>query len=357
MKPKRRLIIRYFLLIIVPAVLILAGIYNYALSGGVVSTENAYVRADIVAISPEINGRVVKVLVDDNQYVEPGQLLFQIDPEPFKIELEASVAELGMVRQEVDSLRAQYSENEASIRNAAERVRYLKTERNRQTKLAAAGLGSQVGLAKAEHDLETARQQANVLKQRKVKVIVELGGSLNLPVEQHPRYLRAMSAKNRAELELKRTEVRAPATGYLGNVTLEPGEQVEVGDTVFPLVTSDDPWIEANLKEVHLAHVKVGQSATIHVDSYQNQKFEATVESLSPATGAEFSLLPAQNATGNWVKVVQRVPVKLRIKKSSNTAVLRAGLTVKVEIDTGYERPLGRYIKAILARIGINHAG
>jgi membrane fusion protein (multidrug efflux system) len=234
-------------------------------------------------------------------------------------------------------------------------VRYLKSESDRVSKLAVSGYGSQSALAAADHDFETARRRAGGLQQRKLKVIAELGGSINLPVEQHPRYLRAQSMRNRAALDLTRTEVHAPISGVLGNITLEPGEQIEAGDTVFPLVATGDPWVEANLKEVHLTHVRVGQRAKVRIDSFQEHLFEATVESISPATGAEFSLLPAQNATGNWVKVVQRVPVKLRLTLSPDMPTLRAGLTATVEIDTGYERPLGTFIKGELARNGIQH--
>lgn len=353
MRRSTRFLLRLGLLFLVPLVAIAAGIYFYVLGGRIVSTENAYVRADVVAISPEIDGRVVEVHVDDNQYVEAGQVLFRIDDEPFRIELEASDAELGIFRQEVDSLRAQYREIESEIRSAAERVRYLSVERERQSKLAASGHGSQADLAAAEHDLNTARQRESGLQQRKLKVIAELGGAVDLPVEQHPRYLRAVSMRDRATLNLTRTEVRAPVAGYLGNITLEPGEQVEAGDTVFPLVASSEHWIEANLKEVHLNHVKVGQTAKVRVDSYHDHSFEGTVESISPATGAEFSLLPAQNTTGNWVKVVQWVPVKVRLKQSPGMPTLRAGLTATVEIDTGYERSLGTLIKAEPARNGI----
>lgn len=347
--------LRFSLLTLIPLLAIVTAIYLYAMGGRYASTDNAYVRADVIAISPEIDGRVAEVHVDDNQYVEKGQLLFTLDAQPFRIELGANKAELGLVRQEVDSLRAGYFENESEIKNAAERVRYLKAEHERLSKLLESNLTSQALLAEAEHDLQTARQQANGLRQRRLKIIVDLGGSLDLPVEQHPRYLRVKAAQSRAVLSLKRTKVHAPISGYLGDITLEPGEQVEASDTVFPLVASSEHWIVANLKEVHLAHVKVGQLAKVYIDSYDDQVFEAIVESISPATGAEFSLLPAQNATGNWVKVVQRVPVKLRLKQSPGMPVLRAGLTATVDIDTGFERPLGSFIKASLASVGILH--
>ena len=350
-----RAMLRFSLLTLIPLLAIITAVYLYAMGGRIASTDNAYVRADVIAISPEIDGRVAQVHVQDNQFVEAGQLLFTLDALPFRIELDVSKAELGMVRQEVDSLRAGYLENESAIKNAAERVRYLQAERERLSELLASSLTSRALLAEAEHDLATARQRANGLHQRRLKIIVDLGGSLDLPVEQHPRYLRSKAAQNRAVLSLKRTKVRAPISGFVGDITLEPGEQVEVGETVFPLVASSEHWIVANLKEVHLAHVKVGQVAKVHIDSYADQIFEAIVESISPATGAEFSLLPAQNATGNWVKVVQRVPVKLRLKQSPGMPVLRAGLTATVEIDTGFERPLGSFIKASLASVGILH--
>ena len=355
MAPSARVMLRFSLLTLIPLLVIITAIYLYAMGGRFASTDNAYVRADVIAISPEIDGLVAQVHVEDSQYVEAGQLLFTLEALPFRIELEVSKAELRLVRQEVDSLRAGYFENESEIKNAVERVRYLKAERERLSKLLASSLTSRALLAAAEHDLETARQRANGLNQRRLKIIVDLGGSLDLPVEQHPKYLHAKAAQNRAVLSLKRTKVRAPMSGLLGDITLEPGEQVEVGDTVFPLVASSEHWIVANLKEVHLAHVKVGQVAMVHIDSYDDQVFEAFVESVSPATGAEFSLLPAQNATGNWVKVVQRVPVKLRFKQSPGMPVLRAGLTATVEIDTGFERPLGSFIKASLASVGILH--
>ena len=350
-----RFAVRFFLLLIVPTLVIAAGIFAYAMGGRVVSTENAYVRTDVIAISSEVDGRVVRVYVDDNDFVEKGVILFEIDPLPFAIEVQAIDAEIAMVRQEVESLRAQYEEIEADVETALERIRYLTLELARHEKLAKSGHGSQSGLASAEHDLETAKRRTHALRQRQSKVIVELGGALDLAVEQHPRYLRAIAARDRAALNLSRTKVYAPVSGHVGNIALEVGEQVESGDALFPLVSSTDPWVEANLKEVHLTHVVEGQIAKVHFDSFPTREFEAVVESISPATGAEFSLLPAQNATGNWVKVVQWVPLKLRLKPTPDMPTLRAGLTATVEIDTKYERPLGLLIKEELARNDIDY--
>jgi len=343
---------RIILLVLVPLAVIAGGIFSYAMGGRVVSTENAYVRNDVLAISPEIAGRVLRVHVDDNQFVAKGDLLFEIDPAPFLIELEAIEAQMELVCQEVESLRAHYRGIEVDIDTAMERIRYLTGEFQRHQKLAKSGHGSQSGLDTSKHELETAKRHADAMHQRKLKVIAELGGAIDKPIEQHPRFLQAVAAQHKAELNLSRTSVYAPISGYVGNITLESGEQVESGDKVFPLVASSDPWVEANLKEVHLTHVLVGQSAEVHFDSYPSQVFEATVESISPATGAQFSLLPAQNATGNWVKVVQWVPVKLLLAPTPDLPMLRAGLTATVKIDTGYERPLGMFIKEAIASNG-----
>jgi membrane fusion protein (multidrug efflux system) len=351
-----RRLVRLTLLLVVPLLVAAAGVFAYAMGGRIVSTENAYVRTDVVAISAEVDGRVLRVYVDDNQFVREGGPLFEVDPEPFVIELEAIEAEMAMVRQDVASTRAQYWEIEADIEITLERIRYLTGEFERHQKLAKSGHGSQSGLDSAEHDLETARRRTDALKQRKLKVIAELGGALDKPVEQHPRYLRAIAAQDRAALNLAYSKVYAPVTGYVGNITLEPGERVESGDVVFPLVSSRERWVEANLKEVHLTHVVVGQPAQVRFDSYPDQVYEATVASISPATGAEFSLLPAQNATGNWVKVVQWVPVKLKLHASPDMPMLQAGLTATVEIDTGHERQLGLFIKEELDRNGVDYS-
>ncbi len=346
---KRRRGLRLFSLVVVPAVALAAGAYVYALGGRHVSTDNAYVRADVVAISTEIDGRVGRVLVNDNQFVAAGQLLFEIDAAPFRIELAAAEADLAMVGLRIDSLRAQLRESEADMRSAGERIRYLKLDYERQRALNAKGHGSRARLEAAEHDLRAARQRRDSLAQRKLMVIADLGGDPDMELEEHPRYLRAQAARDRIALDLDRTMILAPVSGTLGNVTLESGEQIEAGDSLFPLIASGDPWVEANMKEVHLTHVEVGQAARIEIDSYPDVVWKATVESISPATGAEFALLPAQNATGNWVKVVQRVPVKLRLKLPPGLPQLRAGMTATVSIDTGHERELGALIKRVLA--------
>jgi len=349
MSERSRRVSRITLFSILPVAALAAGAYVYLTGGRYVSTDNAYIRADVIAISSEIDGRVSRVAVDDNERVKVGQLLFEIDPAPFRIELSSAKAELATVIQEIDSLRAHYQETAAEIRTAGERIRYLDLEFKRQRELNSKGHGSRARLEAAEHDLTTARQRADAVRQRRLMVIADLGGKPDLAIEQHPRYMRAQAAIERAALELARTKIHAPVAGHLGKVTLEAGEQVEEGEAVFPLVATGNTWIEANLKEVHLTHVTVGQSATIKIDSYPDRIWKARVESISPATGAEFALLPAQNATGNWVKVVQRVPIKLRMVPTPDMPKLRAGMTATVEIDTGHERRLDTFIKQVRA--------
>ena len=344
-----RFVLRGFFLLAVPVATIAAAGYFYAIGGRYVTAENAYVKAAIVNISPDIDGRVVRVLVADNQPVEEGQLLFQLDTEPYEISLAAADAELTIVRQRITSMRAQYRQGEREIAAASERTRYLVVEYERHEQLQSKGTGSRAKFDAALHGLAMSRQRIEVLRERNRMVLAELGGKLDAPIERHPLFLQAKARRDRAALDLAHTAAYAPVAGVLSAVGLETGEYVEAGDLVFALIVTGDPWIEVNLKEVDLTHIEVGQKATAVVDAYPDEVFDATVDSISPATGAVFSLLPPQNATGNWVKVVQRVPVRLKLDPRHDTARLRAGMTVTVSIDTERERDIKAMLKKALA--------
>ncbi|NNF77258.1 MAG: HlyD family secretion protein [Rhizobiales bacterium] len=350
MTKRKTSILRGILLGVVPLVLIVAGAAIYASGGRYVTSENAYVKADIIQISPEIEGRVSEVLVQENQKVFGGQVLFRLDPRPFKIALAEAKAELASVRHKIAAFRASYAEELSEIESAEERVRYLKLEVVRQGKLKTTGFAAGSKQEKAEHELSMAKRSVLSSRQRINKVVAELGGDPELPVEEHPLYLAALAKQERAELDLSRTEVRAPAAGRLSKVTLQGGEHIEAGNAVFALVKTGDFWVQVNIKEVKLTHLTVGQKATVVLDAYPNVTWDAEVESISPATGAEFSLLPAQNATGNWVKVVQRVPLRLKLVPRPSSPPLRAGMTASISIDTGHERNLSAIAADLLPK-------
>ena len=347
--PKRRWALRGVLLGVTPLMALASIAYLYVTGGRFVTTENAYVKAEIITISANVDGQVTEVLVRDNQPVADGELLFTIDPRPFLTAVAAARAELANIRQRVEALRAQYRQSELEIASARERLRYLEIEHNRQDQLRSKGFGTQAKHDETGHALAMARRRLDIVRETQRMVLADLGGDAALPVEAHPLYLGALADLQRAELDLDYAAVLAPTIGTVNHVTLEAGEYVEAGDPLFALVSGDAPWVEANLKEVHLTHVEVGQKARIVVDSYPDITWEAEVQSISPATGAEFAILPPQNATGNWVKVVQRVPVRLKILGPADLTRLRAGMTAEVTIDTGHERDLAKTLNRLLA--------
>jgi membrane fusion protein (multidrug efflux system) len=349
-KAKRKgFVLRGLLLGATPILVLAAAGYVYETGGQSITTENAYVKAEIITISPSVEGRVTEVRVRDNQEVEAGALLFAIDPRPFEIALAAAQADLQNVAQRIKALRAHYRQGSNELSAVRERIRYLALVSERQEQLRAKGVGTKVKLEEAEHVLAMARRRLKVLEEANSMVLADLGGALDLPLERHALYLRAAASVDQAALDLSYSKVSAPVAGILSNVTLQAGEYVEVGDPLLALVTSGHPWVQANLKEVQLTHVKVGQRARVVVDSYPDMVMSAVVESISPATGAEFALLPPQNATGNWVKVVQRVPVRLSLDDPKQMALLRAGMTATVSIETGHKRDTLALIRGVLA--------
>ena len=335
-----RLALRAVLLVVVPVAAVAVGIYIYAESGRYVTTENAYIKSNVVSISADVSGRVEWVGVDDNNLVRKGQVLFRLDQQPFKIALERAEAELELVRTQVEELRADYHEAMAQVAAEEERVTFLERQLARQRTLKERKLASEQAYDVAAHDLSFAKRQVRVLRQRVRRVLQSLGGSPDIEAEAHPRFLRASTERDRAAIALDDTWVEAPVDGVVSNMKLQAGEYVEEGQPVFTVIESGEVWVEANLKETQLTHVLEGQSASITVDAYPGVEWPATVDTIAPATGAEFSVLPPQNATGNWVKVVQRIPVLLDVEQTPKTTPLRAGMTVTVAIDTERERAM-----------------
>ena len=335
-----RFALRTVLLVVVPLAAVVVGVYIYAESGRYVTTENAYIKSNIVAISSDVSGRVEWVGVDDNTLVRKGQILFRLDQQPFKIGLDRSEAELELVRTQVELLRADYHEAVAQVAAEEEKVTFLTRQLARQQTLKERKLASEQAYDVAAHDLSLAKRQVRVLRQRVQRALQSLRGNPDIEVEVHARFARARAERDQAAIALADTSIEAPVDGTVSNMKLQAGEYVEEGDAVFTIIESGKVWVEANLKETQLTHVLEGQSASIAVDAYPGVEWPATVDAIAPATGAEFSVLPPQNATGNWVKVVQRIPVLLDVEQPPKGHPLRAGMTVTVAIDTERERAM-----------------
>jgi len=348
-KRSGRRLIRLTLMVVVPLAVVVIGLYVYATGGRHIVTENAYVKANIIAVSADVSGRVIEVNVDDNQRVEPGQALFTIDPLPYRIAVAEADADIEVVRTDFEQLRFDVSEARAEAAEARERLRFLTQQFERQKKLKARAMGSEEAYDQALHELKIGEESLRKIEQHIARSIAALGGDPNLPVEKHPRFRRAVAIRDQASVNLERTRVHAAATGVISNMKLQVGEYVEEGTAVFSLIETAPLWVEANLKETELTNVVPGQQATVVVDAYPDFTWQAAVDTIAPATGAEFALLPPQNATGNWVKVVQRIPVSLRIELTGDAPPLRAGMTAKVSIDTEKERGLPGFVPAALA--------
>jgi len=335
---------RPVLLVVLPLLAIIAGLYLYFSGGRYVTTENAYVRANIIAISADVDGRVVAVNVSDNDRVSRNAELFRLDPQPFALKVLEAEAEMRVAGADFESLRAEYREAVASIDQARQQVSFLKRQLERQDALIESGVVSAEKRDEAQHELKIAQQRIALLTQRARGALANLGGNSDITAENHPAYQRAQSRLNLARTQQQKTIVYAPDNGVVSNVRLQAGEYVRQGDPVFSLIDTSKLWVEANLKETQLTHLREGQRATLTIDAYPDIEWDAVVSRIAPATGAEFSLLPPQNATGNWVKVVQRVPVVLQLAETQNTALLRAGMTVSASIDTQRSRSLPKLL-------------
>ena len=347
-----RALVRLTLLVCIPLVGIAIGAYYYVTGGRYVSTENAYVKADKIAVSADVSGRLVEVLVGENVRVETGDLLLRIDDEPFRIARARAEAQLRRVRSEIAATRVAYREKMTERLAAEDDLTFYQREFDRRQELRARGVVPEAQYDEARHNLDLAHQEISTIDEQLSQILVELMGDPELPAERHPKFHHAKAELDQAELNLRYTEIHAPADGVVTKIDLQAGEYVEAGDPLFGLVVTDGMWVEANLKETDLTHVRVGQDATVRVDAYPDRVWTARIKSIGAATGAEFALLPAQNATGNWVKIVQRVPVRFAIDGYLGDPPLRAGMSVRVEVDTQHERELPDFVTTALAWLG-----
>jgi membrane fusion protein, multidrug efflux system len=341
---------RFILLGLGPLVVLVGAAYFYVTGGRYVSTEDAYVRADKVQISSDVAGRVVEVSVHDNQQVAKGDLLFRIDEEPFRIALQRAEAQLVAARNDIQSMKATYRQKQAQLQQTKESLDYFKRELDRQQRLVSTSVVSVSQFEQTRHNFDMGRQQVAMVEQDLATTLASLGGNPDVSVDDHPQVRAAIAARDQAALDLSHTRISAPDDGITAKVDLRPGQYVQSGQPTFALVEIHRLYIEANIKETDLTHVKEGQEASIEVDTYPGRKWRAVVTSLSPGTGSEFSILPPQNATGNWVKVVQRVPLRLVLAPGEATTGLRAGMSVSVDIDTHHQNPLPEPIANALGR-------
>ena len=346
---KSPFLIRLFLLALGPTILLLIGGYYYATGGRFISTENAYVKADKIAISADVSGRVSNIHVGENQYVAKDQLLFSLDKSLLLIERQEITAELSIIRADINTLQKLYAAKLTELRNGEKSATFFKKEFDRRVQLMKRGVVTQNRFDAAGSNIERARGRADGIRQELGEMLAKLGGEPEMEVESHPRVLEAKARLERVELNLADTEIRAPVSGYITKHDLQTGEYVVAGKPVFSIVGGDKVWVEANLKETELTHVRVRQEVKITVDAYPKQVWKAEVASISPATGAEFSILPPQNATGNWVKVVQRIPIRVAIIQPAGEPKLRAGMSVVVEIDTKHQRAVPSFVRKALS--------
>jgi membrane fusion protein (multidrug efflux system) len=295
-----------------------------------------------------VSGKVIEVVVRDNELVAAGAPLFRIDPMPFDIDLARARAQMDVVRTEVQSLRAEYRETLLEATEARERIDFLTKQLARQEFLKERGMSRLDAYDEARQNLQVARARLASVEERANRVLASLSGDPQLPVERHPRFAAAKAAYDAAAMDLGHTRVVAPIAGVVSNMKLQLGEHVEKGAPIFSLIKGGPVWIEANFKETQLTRMRAGQPAQVIADAYPDVEWAAVVDTIAPATGAEFAVLPPQNATGNWVKVVQRVPVRIRVEQVPGRPQLRAGMTVTVTVDTGRSRGLPRSVQRLV---------
>lgn len=327
-------------------VAVVAGIL-YVSGGRYAGTDNAYVQADQVTISPQVAGRVVEVAVRENDVVHKGDLLFRIDAEPLELSVQQMEAQIAAAGDYLNASRDTYHSASADLRASEAGLATHVAQLARVEELRAKGIVAQKALDDARNDVATARgtRDSNAATLAKAKTM--LGGAVDTPLEKLSGYKVAAAQLAKARLDLDHAEVRAPIDGTIGKMHLQAGDYLAVGQAAMPLV-ADSLWVEGNFKETDLTHVHVGQAATVEIDTFPGKVWQARVASISAASGAQFSVLPAQNATGNWVKIVQRIPVRLSIDASGHEgAILRAGMSASIEIDTGRENTvIGRWTHA-----------
>lgn len=325
--------LRFVLLLAIPALGVAAGSWLYLSSGRYVETDNAYVKADKTTIGAEVSGRVLNVAVIENQHVNKGDLLFSVDAKPYELAVAQAKSDLNNAVIDLNTIKSQYQSKLANIAVSKSQLDYAKREEARLRRLTGPGYVSASDLDGAHQKTLLMALEVNMLQKQLQEVADSFGGDISLAVEQHPKYKKALAELNTAKNNLTHVNEYAPASGTITKV-LQKGEYVQNGTTAMLLVSDHNLYIEANFTEKDLTHIRDNEDAEINVDYAPGVTWHGKVSSISPATGAEYSVIPAENATGNWVKVTQRVPVRIRLQTDANQPQLRAGLSATIKIDT-----------------------
>ena len=337
--PAGRKRLRTLLLIALPLLAVLIGGGIYLMGGRYIATDNAYVGAQKVLITPDISGKVIHVGVREGQHVNPGDELLTLDPEPYRLALATAKAKLATARSDYDKAKSSLASLTVLSDLAQKNADLKKRDVERKQKLVASQAGSPADVDTSMAGLVTAQLQAQFTKQQRETTLSTLLGNPDLPVEQFPEYAQAKAAVDNAQRDLDHTVLRAPIAGTATQVdNIQLGRFVAAGGPILSVIDDSNPWVDANPKETDITYLRVGQKAMLDVDSFPNHTFKGTVIAVSPGTGSQFSILPAQNASGNWVKVVQRVPLRIAFDKGEDTHLLRTGMSVNVEIDTHHSR-------------------
>ena len=346
-KARRRRLVGRVLMLAGVVVVAIGGLTFWLTGGRYVSTDDAYVEANKLMVSTDVSGLVLDVDVKEGQLVHKGDVLFRLDPKPFEIAVANAKSQLAQSVLNIRSMEQDYKRMLRDIDAQVAQVELAKTMYARQQALVKIGGTAQANVDQAQATLGTASAQEQSLRQQAAVQLAKLGGSVDLPVEKHPEYLTAQATLAEAERQLEHTVVRAPFDGVVTQVSaLQPGAMIVsslaafVPTSAVGLVSGTDKWVTANMKETDLTYVHPGQLVDVVIDTFPDHVFHGTVAAIAPATGATFSVLPSQNSSANWVKVVQRLPLRIAFDPSEDTSMVRAGMSVTVSIDTGHKRKL-----------------
>jgi membrane fusion protein, multidrug efflux system len=333
---------RLIVLVVVPLLALALGFSWWLHGGRYVATDNAYVGSDKVLITPQVSGPIVAVHVIEGQKVKAGDPLFDLDPAPYQTALALANGRLDAAKVAFSNLRSSYVSNQDQIKMGQDAVRVRQSDFDRKNELASRGSGTSVDRDTATAALIQAKQILEFVRQQQATTMVKLGGSIDASIDKFPDYIQARAGVEDAERNLRNTKILAPIDGVATQVSqIELGRVAPAGQPVFAVVADTGLWVDANPKESDMTYVRQGLPATVTIDAFPDRTWSGSICSIAPGTGAQFAILPPQNASGNWVKVVQRVPLRFCFAPNEDTINVRSGMSAYLSIDTGRVRTLG----------------